>query len=741
MACSVPGQYTGCVETGVRKIAITRSQITPRRIFAALLISAAVMVGTGCASHLSPNVSRLIQELKSPDLRRRSDAAVELERVQPLPPEAIEALADAVEAEEAVQSAEPGDGFQLFAFRALSTAGTPAIPAITALTKSQNPLTSTRAVEALGRIGLHDPTVWPILIGAFTGSSPHAAAQKLSEIGPPVLPLLRESLKDDDPRVRAGAAEALREMATLSRLLKGTPSLGIVLADPADLAPAAPALADALNDPDSNVRNQAAIALAWVAPTDNRSVPILVQLLEGKDSPLSNTSFLALQSMGSGAKDAFPTLERVLTSNPVPLVRVEAAYAVASSAGGAACTPLAQALADDKNGDVRTAAICAMARLRPACPQALPALIGTLGQKQFWAIDALTKLGPSAVPALTTALKSSDSNVREDAVKALAQMKPLSPEAVQALMLALKDVSLDVRSAAATALQDVGGAAEDAVLAEQNREEKLNAQQSKPDTHRYSKDKLSATIPADADHKYPLTLAYLLPIYPRGGFAQQAEFLITLHSGKDRPERLVFWKKVGDDQYQQAKVIEPEGPDFAEVHFETPNVFFPKGQVPGLPGVLLVDVPMDGYRSHSDQVFALDGGELRPVEIESPDKWYKGKLGPRETVWYPARNSFGDDKLEFAFGIWNADDPIASPTAGQVTGTYRIVKETGGAAAPALGAYSPVTGETIISYPPKTPTTTWKMVVDTAERESIPRSAYLPHASKDTRNVPSGKKP
>jgi hypothetical protein len=117
-------------------------------------------------------------------------------------------------------------------------------------------------------------------------------------------------------------------------------------------------------------------------------------------------------------------------------------------------------------------------------------------------------------------------------------MKPLTPEAVDALIIALKDRSLDIRSAAATALQNAGGEAERAALAEQNREEQIYAQRSKPDTRRYGKQEIIAAIPADADHKYPLTLAYLFPIYPIGGSAQQSEFLITRHTGKDRPERL-----------------------------------------------------------------------------------------------------------------------------------------------------------------------------------------------------------
>jgi hypothetical protein len=76
------------------------------RIFAALLLFATIAVAAGCkrASPLPPNVSRLLAELRSPDLQRRQDAAVALGKVHPMPPEVIEALAEAVKTEEAVRT-------------------------------------------------------------------------------------------------------------------------------------------------------------------------------------------------------------------------------------------------------------------------------------------------------------------------------------------------------------------------------------------------------------------------------------------------------------------------------------------------------------------------------------------------------------------------------------------------------------------------------------------------------------
>ena len=64
-------------------------------------------------------------------------------------------------------------------------------------------------------------------------------------------------------------------MGSFTRIFRHFAPLGIVLATRADLLRAAPDLSEALKDTDSNVRNQAAISLAWVDPGDNRAVPLL----------------------------------------------------------------------------------------------------------------------------------------------------------------------------------------------------------------------------------------------------------------------------------------------------------------------------------------------------------------------------------------------------------------------------------------------------------------------------------
>jgi hypothetical protein len=73
----------------------------------------------------------------------------------------------------------------------------------------------------------------------------------------------------------------------------------------------------------------------------------------------------------------------------------------------------------------------------------------------------------------------------------------------------------------------------------------------------------------------------------------------------------------------------------------------------------------------ADNVFAIQNGDFIPVQIESPEEWYKSRLRPGESAWNSNGNSFSDDKLSFGFSIWAVEDPHASPSVGGVTGTYK----------------------------------------------------------------------
>ncbi len=645
------------------------------------------------ASKRLAEISPLIGDVKSSNLQQRRDALQKLSNTEPLPPEAIPALAEAAKSLDPTEplpaaTYTPGQGA-----RNGVAAGIPMPLGISqAGGISRGGQQSCEiAIGALGRAARRDPTVGPILIDALKGcSSPKLAADQLAMIGPSVVPLLAKALKDKDPRVRAGAAHALGQMVKPPLVVWSSPDQPFgtrtgqaASASAADLAPAAPGLAEALQDPDSSVRNQAAIALALVAPNDKRAVPILVQLLEGADKPLREAALAALDGMGESAKDAVPAVERVLATDKDSHAAGQAAHVLGSTAGAAACEPLAHAIADSKDNFVRESAVAAMGRLWPACPQTIPTLMGTFGggfdSLAYLSGLELGKIGKPAIPALTAALKSTDLKTRQAAAQAFVRMNaPLTPEAVDALTVALGDKDSAVRSRAAGSLHNAGGAAEQAAHAEEKREEEAeeaaHPQPHIPPAPKFSTGQIIAPIPPDANHKYPLKLALFAPI---------AGYAVTVHTGKDRPERLVFWK-VADDKYQKVVLMESD-PDSGE-HFQVPTSFSPIKV-----WERFVEVPTVGPRGVTDRVLQIDDHEdqWQGVEIESPEDWYKDKLAPSETVRHPGRNFFSDDGLEFEFQIWNSNDQDCCPTAGQVTGTYKIVRaEPSLAGAPVIRAVS-----------------------------------------------------
>ena len=193
----------------------------------------------------------------------------------------------------------------------------------------------------------------------------------------------------------------------------------------------------------------------------------------------------------------------------------------------------------------------------------------------------------------------------------------------------------------------------------------------------------------------------------------------------------MFWKKVGAGKYQQAKVMESPKWDLSEGRFLPPKIFRANVLGEGRSNnevQRFVDVPQNGCNTWCvvDNVFAIRDGDFISVQIESPEEWYKSRLRPGESTWHSSSNSFSDDKLSFAFYIWTREDPHASPSAGVVSGTYKITRETkaqseGGGMAAVFSPPPAHTANAAASSDDGHPPATWKMVVDTAERKPFVR--------------------
>ncbi|HUE69553.1 MAG TPA: HEAT repeat domain-containing protein [Pirellulaceae bacterium] len=98
-------------------------------------------------------------------------------------------------------------------------------------------------------------------------------------------------------------------------------------------------------------------------------------------------------------------------------------------------------------------------------PASLEVVVPTPKSEQQLAADALTRIGPPAVPMLVEALRGTDDEVRRQACQVLVRMGPDAKEAVPELVNLLDDPDEDLRRMAATALGRIGPDAGEAVPA------------------------------------------------------------------------------------------------------------------------------------------------------------------------------------------------------------------------------------------------------------------------------------
>ena len=96
-------------------------------------------------------------------------------------------------------------------------------------------------------------------------------------------------------------------------------------------------------------------------------------------------------------------------------------------------------------------------------PATLEVAAPPLKSEKELAADALTRIGPPAVPMLVEALRSTDDEVRRQACAVLMRMGPDAKDAVPELVRLLEDPDEDLRRMAAIALGRIGPDAGQAV--------------------------------------------------------------------------------------------------------------------------------------------------------------------------------------------------------------------------------------------------------------------------------------
>ena len=103
---------------------------------------------------------------------------------------------------------------------------------------------------------------------------------------------------------------------------------------PAPADPGVKALADALKDPDPDVRKNAALSLGRIGPKAESAVPALIAALKDKSIDVRGASAVTLGRIGPGAKDAALPLAALLKDTH-PDIRGAAALALARIGKGA----------------------------------------------------------------------------------------------------------------------------------------------------------------------------------------------------------------------------------------------------------------------------------------------------------------------------------------------------------------------------------------------------------------------
>ena len=287
----------------------------------------------------------------------------------------------------------------------------------------------------------------------------YGASDDLAALGGPAAPAARAILRDrtEEARLRWSATEALGRIAS-----RDADAVGIVLPD----------LVAALDDPERDVRVQAAYAIQCIGPPACDAAPALlrkmlelnyqphVQPREGDSTGECRCYAGALVAMGGAAA---PAVSQALRGDAAHLRIAAAAVLGKMGRQGESSVPqLIQALSD-RDHYLRAAAAQALGAIGAPADAIVPALAEAFRNDRVsfvavGAADALTRLAKAAVPTLADALANDRRQYRRYlAATALGRIGREASDAVGALETARDDPDYLVREAAAKALESIRG--------------------------------------------------------------------------------------------------------------------------------------------------------------------------------------------------------------------------------------------------------------------------------------------
>ncbi len=283
---------------------------------------------------------------------------------------------------------------------------------------SNDPIKISLGHQRLAVVGRVDPTVpdrlaammWDLEVNE---ASRYWALRTLVEIGPAakgVMPDLVKAMQHSDPYFRLRA------------------SLAVLRAGGAPAEPVAELQALARQQSDPMVRGEAIMALGEAGPVAKDALPFLHQVAETSSDEWSRElATQALGGMGVEAKQSIPLLKKLL---------------------------------EEDSGNLRLAAVRALAQLVPTCPESVAPLIQSMRQPGYEghaAADALIGAGSQIVPELVQLLQSEDTTVQSNAIHTLRFMGRSAAPALEELAELFPQLAEDsVRSKAVAALGNIG---------------------------------------------------------------------------------------------------------------------------------------------------------------------------------------------------------------------------------------------------------------------------------------------
>lgn len=460
------------------------------------------------SAETSAGVSDWTEDLASEDALARDEAVQSLVACGP---QAINALAGALEDER--ESVRRQAAITL---GRLGPDASGAIAALTTVLEDDSDETVRRAAAvALASIGGEGIDILAKALRSDNEIVGRAAVSALLSIGTMARPAIGEltgALAHEDSQIRLDSARALGRMGGQAR--SATVALGRMLETSGDkteiwvaagalarLGPAAVAsLSGSLESDDIRVRSAAAVALAATGPSGNavlaenltpEDIPGLVEIFQCEDMQMLWWVAHALEIIGPSAVPAMS--EALITGEDSVQLAVLGALIRMRKDSGAAVAALIEVL-DDENRQVRRYAIYTLLHIGPGARSAVPAIVnimkttdddmmchpatrflGGFGPEVAFvtgdlinalrrdhpaitrvAGNALSRMGPAAIPALVEGLGDEHPEVRCGCAMALSQMETDTTDVLLEVLASGDDLA---RAAAADTFGRMGPSA------------------------------------------------------------------------------------------------------------------------------------------------------------------------------------------------------------------------------------------------------------------------------------------